>query len=77
MTEAAPPKPKCPECGTELVLVDGKLPDECAKCKFVLDGFEDYQRWFKAAWKAAKAGDTPPPPPPAPKRRSLFGPRRK
>lgn len=48
---APPPKPKCPECDTELVLIDGKPPEECAKCGFVLAGYFDiFERWM-AAWK--------------------------
>jgi hypothetical protein len=59
-------KPKCPECGVELVLVEGKLPEECAACHFVLEGFPEFVRWVKAAQKAIAAEVTPPP---APKKR--------
>ncbi len=44
-----PPKPKCPECDTELVLVNGQIPEKCAKCDFQLDGWEPFLRWFKKA----------------------------
>lgn len=46
------PKPKCPECDTELVLVEGKPPDECGKCGFLLSGYPEFQRWISAALKA-------------------------
>lgn len=59
------PKPKCPECDTELVLVNNDLPEKCSKCGFVIDGFDAFSRWFKLAMKKAKEGE-PPPPPPAP-----------
>ena len=53
------PSLKCPECKTELVLVNGKPPEECAKCGFVLDGYDLFKRWLKAA----KEEETPEPKP--------------
>lgn len=44
-------KPKCPDCETELILVDGKLPEKCAKCGFHLKGFGGFSRWFGVAAK--------------------------
>lgn len=48
-------KPKCPECDTEIVLVDGKPPDECAKCKFPFKTFAGFNRLFTAAVKEWRA----------------------
>lgn len=46
-------KPKCPECGTEVVMLkEGDkivAPKECAKCGFRLSGFSGFKRWFAAA----------------------------
>lgn len=47
-------KPVCPECDTELVEVDGKLPDKCAKCNFTLKGFPEFERWVAAIAKKGK-----------------------
>lgn len=63
-TDPPPIVPKCPECDTELVLIDGKPPEACAKCGFTLEGFETFFRWFKKAMKAWEDGKTPPEPPP-------------
>lgn len=60
------PKPKCPDCGVELVLVNNELPDECAKCGFVLTGYEPFKRWLKTATKELASEQ------PTPKRRGLF-----
>lgn len=49
-------KPKCPDCETELVLVDGKLPEKCAKCGFYLKGFPAFTRWFGVAAKQFEKG---------------------
>lgn len=75
---APAPKPKCPGCGVELVLVNGELPEECASCKFVIEGYSVFEGWFKKAMKAYEEGKTPPPPP-APKKKglSLFQRKRK
>lgn len=45
------PKPKCPKCETELVLVEGKLPPRCQKCNFLLAGWGDFAEWFDVAVK--------------------------
>jgi ribosomal protein L37AE/L43A len=42
-------KPKCPDCDVEIVLVEGKMPDKCAKCGFHLKGFGGFSRWFQVA----------------------------
>ena len=47
-------KPKCPECQTELVLIEGKVPEECQKCGFLLKGYEPFKRWLTAALKENK-----------------------
>ena len=47
-------KPKCPECDTELVLVEDKPPQKCPKCGFLLQGFGQFERWVKAATKRSK-----------------------
>ena len=49
------PKPKCPECDTEYVLVDGKPPAECAKCKFPFTTYVGFNRLFTAAVKDWRA----------------------
>lgn len=68
-----PPKPKCPGCDVELVLVDGKPPEECGKCGFVIEGYDVFSNWFKKAMKAYEDGKTPPPPPVVKKKSSgLF-----
>lgn len=69
MPEPEISKPKCPECDTELIAIDGKLPDECAKCHFVLSGFPEFKRWMDAYEKGKK----PAGPEPAAKRGSIFG----
>lgn len=73
MASGTPPipsvKPKCPECDTELVLVNNELPDKCAKCGFVLDGWESFFRWHKLAQKKLKEGEQPPSPPNPPKKK--------
>lgn len=53
-------KPKCPECATELVLVEGKIPDKCPKpeCGFPLKGYAPFKRWLTAAIKEAKPAKT-------------------
>lgn len=61
-----PVVPKCPECDTELVLINGEPPEKCAKCGFVLEGYEVFFRWFKKAMKAYEDGKTPPKPPDTP-----------
>lgn len=53
-------KPKCPECDTQLVLVDGKPPEECQNCHFLLAGFPDFMRWLKAATKLTDAAKPKP-----------------
>jgi transcription initiation factor TFIIIB Brf1 subunit/transcription initiation factor TFIIB len=51
-----PPKPKCPSCETELVLVNNELPEKCAKCGFVIEGYSIFENWFaKAMAKYEKA----------------------
>lgn len=37
-------KPKCPECETELVLVEGKPPEKCAKCGLNLRAYSGLAR---------------------------------
>lgn len=65
-----PPKPKCPECGTEIVLVNNDLPETCAKCGFILDGYEPFSRWMRAYEKSK----TPETPTPAPRKKAgMFG----
>jgi len=56
-------KPKCPACETELVLIEGKLPDKCPKpeCGFVLKGFAAFEKWLEIALKRAKAKQPRPP----------------
>jgi hypothetical protein len=71
-TPAVPPKPKCPECSTELVLINNELPEKCAKCGFVIEGFGVFERWFKLAMKAWKEGEQPPPPPEIKKKKSIL-----
>lgn len=44
-------KPTCPECDTEVVLVENKLPEKCPKCGFLFQGFPMFERWVKAATK--------------------------
>ena len=41
-------KPKCPNCETELVLVEGKPPARCAKCGILMSGFPDFMKWLEA-----------------------------
>lgn len=48
-------KPKCPECDTELVLIEGKNPEKCDKCGFVLAGFAGFERWLAAIEKKRTA----------------------
>lgn len=63
-------KPQCPECDTELILVNGKLPEECAKCGFDLSGFEIFQRMYNVV----KKKETPKPEPIAePRKKGLAG----
>lgn len=47
-------KPKCPECDTEFVLVDGKVPDKCAKCGFAIGAYQPFRRLLKAFAKEEK-----------------------
>lgn len=49
-------KPKCPSCETELVLIDGKIPDKCPKpeCGFVLKGYAGFKQWLATALKELK-----------------------
>ena len=56
--EKPPEKPKCPECETELVEVNGKMPEECAKCGFDLAGFPIFERM----WNVIKKKEKPPEP---------------
>lgn len=53
------PKPKCPKCETELVLVEGKLPPRCGKCDFLLVGHSDFQDWFDVAIKKSAKKKSP------------------
>lgn len=53
--EKTSPEPKCPECETKLVLLEGKLPEKCEKCGFVLAGYTDYKRWNAALEKEKEA----------------------
>lgn len=64
-------KPKCPECDTELILVNDKLPEECAKCGFDLSGFQIFERMYKVI----KKKETPPKPEPVaePRKKGLAG----
>ena len=55
-----PLAPRCPECDTELVMVNDKPPAECAKCDFTLEGYDVFFRWFKKAMKAYEEGKKPP-----------------
>ena len=47
---ATPPTPKltCPECETEIVLVDNKLPAKCAKCQFPIAEYSPFERLMNA-----------------------------
>ena len=74
MTETSKPKPNdkpndkpltphCPECDTELVMVNDKPPESCAKCGFTLEGYDTFFRWFKKAMTAYEEGRKPPEPP--------------
>ena len=49
-------KPKCPSCGTELVLVEGKIPDKCPNpdCGFVFKGYATFKQWLATAMKELK-----------------------
>lgn len=47
-------KPKCPECETELVLIDGKLPKKCAKCGFQIAAGKQFDRLMDAYFKNKK-----------------------
>jgi hypothetical protein len=49
------PVPKCPECTTQLVLIDNKLPKKCEKCGFLLEGYQGFKRWVKAIEKEEEA----------------------
>ena len=62
-----PVKPKCPECETELVLVENEMPEQCAKCGFLIKGYLPFLRWFRQAQK-----DTQPAPAPKKKSRNPF-----
>lgn len=55
-----PKIPKCPECDTQLVLVNGELPEECAKCGFILAGWDIFERWM-AAYRKKNAPPEPEP----------------
>ena len=50
------PKPKCPECDVELVTVDGKLPEKCAKCGFNIAAYGPFRRLLEAYAKEKKPG---------------------
>lgn len=52
------PKPKCPECETEIVLTNDEMPDECGKCGMMLKGFPQFIRWL-SAWEKMKAQKKP------------------
>jgi hypothetical protein len=64
--EKPPNKLKCPECDTELVLVNEEAPEECPKCGFVLAGWDGFGRWMKAYLKLNPITPVPPPPLPDP-----------
>lgn len=52
-------KPKCPECGVELVLVENNLPEKCEKCGFLIKGYKPFLRWFQQAVKDSKPKEPP------------------
>jgi len=49
----------CPECETELVLIDGALPEKCAKCGFPLKQYQPFRRLLNAFTKEAKKAAPP------------------
>jgi len=65
MPESNAPKPKCPKCEVELVLVDGHIPKKCEKCGFRIAGFATFQEWFATAQKHYEKGKKQPPQPTA------------